>query len=57
MHHVGQKANYQTDINKTYSDISNGQKFEPKFVFFEKATKFDEIFILLLTNKLPEVKQ
>ena len=22
-----------------------------KFVFFEKATKFDEIFILLLTNK------
>ena len=23
---------------------------ELKFVFFEKATKFDEIFILLLTN-------
>ena len=23
-----------------------------KFVFFEKATKFDEISILLLTNKL-----
>ena len=27
-------------------------KCELKFVFFEKATKFDEIFILILTNNM-----
>ena len=33
--------------------LNSHSDFFLKFVFFEKATKFDEIFILLLTNKFP----
>ena len=35
------------------NNANGGKKFhlKVKFGFFEKATKFDEIFILLLTNK------
>ena len=35
-----------------WTAVKKGTYFLVKFVFFEKATKFDEISILLLPNKI-----
>ena len=40
------------DMKLKGTPISQYQPVLLKFVFFEKATKFDEIFILILTNNM-----
>jgi hypothetical protein len=49
MVHVTHNLNVKTRVAPKVATVLQGNQL--KCVFFEKATKFDELFILLLTNK------
>ena len=49
MVHVTHNLNVKIRVAPKVATVLQGNQL--KFVFFEKATKFDELFILFLTNK------